>query len=336
MKYKAILIFIVSISVLIRYNNWLNATQELNNLNSATKKFTIFIHGTRMIRYFPLNLSSNMKVFDTLLSTPHLGLHHYSSVNEPNNQIKIAKTLHAADPTMFPLDTFYFFGWSGKLSVTERRIEAKKLAHEIDTIIIKPFKEKYGIDPEITIITHSHGGNIALNLGREKNSSLIIDALIMLACPVQHETKKYINNSVFKTIYSFYSDNDSLQVLDPQFLGSIGHGVIKAFIKKSTKPLKKIWQKMKWPFLSSSRKFTEKTSLYQIKMGWEDTSEWSESDLDIYGPLHYLGKKMTLLWKKKRRGFYHIEFLMPRFFKELPVILKKISNEKTDFTFFIA
>ena len=236
-----------------------------------SKKITILIHGTRMMRSFPFSLSSSLKTFDANLSTPLMGLHHYTEVHEANNQVTIAKILHKTSPILFPLETFYFYGWSGQLSLSERRKEAKNLALQIQSLIVEPYKTKYGITPEITIITHSHGGNLVLNLAREKNLPFSIDTLIMLACPVQHETTKFIISPVFKTIYSLYSHNDILQVLDPQFIGTINHGVIKAFTKKSTSPLKRMWGKINMAFLFITS-FYQNSITLSNKYGLETTS----------------------------------------------------------------
>ncbi|MFA6263599.1 MAG: hypothetical protein WCW33_03465 [Candidatus Babeliales bacterium] len=57
---------------------------------------------------------------------------------------------------------FYAFGWSGLLSQTNRRSDAIRfynaLCAEVDRL------RHQGIHPKIRIITHSHGGNLALNL----------------------------------------------------------------------------------------------------------------------------------------------------------------------------
>jgi hypothetical protein len=57
---------------------------------------------------------------------------------------------------------FYAFGWSGLLSQTNRRSEAirfyNSLCAEVDHL------KQRGIHPKIRIITHSHGGNLALNI----------------------------------------------------------------------------------------------------------------------------------------------------------------------------
>lgn len=58
---------------------------------------------------------------------------------------------------------YYLFGWSGLLSQESRRQEALRLLNLLSEEVQK-FKDQK-IDPKITLICHSHGGNVALNLG---------------------------------------------------------------------------------------------------------------------------------------------------------------------------
>ena len=55
---------------------------------------------------------------------------------------------------------YYAFGWSGLLSQSRRRKESVRfLNEEVEKL------RKNGITPKITILCHSHGGNVALNMG---------------------------------------------------------------------------------------------------------------------------------------------------------------------------
>ncbi len=57
---------------------------------------------------------------------------------------------------------FYLFGWSGYLSQKRRRSEAIRLYNQLAEEI-QLFKNN-GINPKIRILSHSHGGNLVLNL----------------------------------------------------------------------------------------------------------------------------------------------------------------------------
>jgi len=56
---------------------------------------------------------------------------------------------------------YYVFGWSGLLSQHKRRQEAIRFLNALSEQIAR-FKEN-GINPKITILAHSHGGNLVLN-----------------------------------------------------------------------------------------------------------------------------------------------------------------------------
>lgn len=57
---------------------------------------------------------------------------------------------------------YYLFGWTGVLSQKRRRIEAMRffnqLSEEVDMF------RQLGFNPKIRLLTHSHGGNLCLNL----------------------------------------------------------------------------------------------------------------------------------------------------------------------------
>ena len=175
-----------------------------NQINE--QKVTIWVHGTCLFPRLFLNKSFN--------SDP--GLTKAQSVT-PNYYLKtIAESISVGAPMDYPFEAFYIFGWSGGMNNRERKEAAKNLYLSIIEIF-ECYKLQNKI-PKITIITHSHGGNVALNLAKlnKNNNNVFIEKLIMLACPVQNKTKENVKNPFFKKIYSFYSTMDFLQVLDPQ------------------------------------------------------------------------------------------------------------------------
>ncbi|MBT3828106.1 hypothetical protein HOL34_00305 [bacterium] len=110
---------------------------------------------------------------------------------------------------------YYTFGWNGQLSSSAREQEAYYLYEEL--IRIKEQAAFNGYDLSINLITHSHGGNVALYLAKweeEQHQGLCINALHMFGCPIQSETVDYIGNSIFKTILNYYSDFDMVQSND--------------------------------------------------------------------------------------------------------------------------
>lgn len=174
----------------------------------ADKPLTIWIHGT---------------IFKPTIIHAHFsfrlpGLKPARDYKPHHHKRQIAELFCKNDSDQYQLDNFYFFGWSGKLSFTEREKASKNLFNAILELTQK-YEELHKKRPEIRIIAHSHGGNVALNLAQfNELEQLVIDELILLACPVQENTKHFINANCFKKIYAFYSRSDLLQVIDPQGL----------------------------------------------------------------------------------------------------------------------
>lgn len=181
---------------------------------SQAPRITIWIHGTKSLG----------PVSNYFHGCPQAGLMHISNVPNVYRIAGVIKALAKADPFRFPLEHCHLFGWSGDLNFEGRKKEAKKL-YDALKLLSANYKDKYGIVPAITLITHSHGGNVALNLVNVKDATntLIIDKAILLACPVQHETKELVKDPMFKQLFSFYSTSDLLQVIDPQGLYCTEH-----------------------------------------------------------------------------------------------------------------
>ena len=165
------------------------------------ENITVSVHGT---------LPPVVRNFVKALESPH-GL--CPLADRPNAFVlsRMGYVLHESDPKMFPVETFYLYGWSGKLSFDERKNEAEKLYQALKKLTGK-----------ITLIGHSHGGNVIFNLAKivEKHNDkdFKINKLILLATPVQEVYVNFANSPVFEEIISLYSTADSIQVLDPQGL----------------------------------------------------------------------------------------------------------------------
>ena len=200
--------------------------------NSITKTqyshppITIFIHGTHLIR---------RTIFHSVFNN-QTSLLPASNLDPQQSLYKRLFTLSHSDPERFPMETAYVFGWSGKLSSYERESAAKQL-HEDLLLLINSYQKQYNAYPIMNIVAHSHGCNIALNLAKFDSASdtkIIIESLVLLACPVQEETMDYITNSMFNRIYAMYSSLDMVQILAPQvirqtFFDAEGNKIIKKY-----------------------------------------------------------------------------------------------------------
>ncbi len=243
---------------------------------------TIWIHGTRFIR---------RPIFDTFFKgTPSLKLAQDLAHDYYLNQI--AKTLNKTAPEVFPMETFYLFGWSGKMRTYIREEAAEILYKEIQRIVGE-YQKQYSCYPEIRIIGHSHGGSVALYLAKLKKSTdqpIRIKELILLACPVQECTKKYVEDPTFEHTYALYSTLDVVQVLAPQ--------VVYNVYKTKRGHLR---TELKWNFLSG-RCFDHHSKLSQVKI------------------------------KVNGRALFHSEFSRPKFVSLLPHILHVVNSWHVDYT----
>jgi hypothetical protein len=162
---------------------------------------TIFIHGTK---------ESIISKLVHKLDYPY-GVVQASTVQANSVLARIGQTLSKVCPEQFALDTFYFYGWHGRLTFPSRTHAAERLYN-----VIKNHKG------HLTIMAHSHGCNVALYLAalaeKEQNSSFKVDRLILLAAPVQIITKHLVHSPIFKEVYTFYSTADFMQIGDPQGL----------------------------------------------------------------------------------------------------------------------
>ncbi|MGB8467911.1 MAG: hypothetical protein WCE21_02815 [Candidatus Babeliales bacterium] len=182
---------------------------------------TIWVHGSKIF------FSKIMTRFS--FSPP--GISHAQDLDPKYHHRTIANTLSKACPALFPAEHFYLFGWSGKLDFQTRKKEALVLYEQIAQLV-RATQQKYAVAPYVRIITHSHGGNVALNMALycNKDSDFVIDELILLACPVQEETKNLVHAPCFKKVISLFSRIDSMQVMDPQ--GMYAHMRVQKDSKK--------------------------------------------------------------------------------------------------------
>lgn len=179
---------------------------------------TVWIHGTRLFKLLAHPIDEYVH------AAPPTGLHLATSLSHKHRLLAVAKALATVAPDRFALDHFYVFGWSGNLSFADRETAAQKLYSELKELVAR-YHVQHGITPRIRLITHSHGGNVALNLAKIQNPAdgITIAQAILLASPVQKETASYANDPFFEKVYALYSTMDNLQVMDPQGMYKTAH-----------------------------------------------------------------------------------------------------------------
>ena len=247
---------------------------------------TIYIHGT-----LPPKPLMRLAVMHNFFYCPQ-GLSIVHSLDTKYHIPQFIDILCSTDDQQFEKEHFYIFGWNGRLRFHERKKAAHELYNQIKTL--KGQYEIQGYVPIFKIITHSHGGNVALYLAplneEARDTSLTIDELILLACPVQVETEQYVNESIFNRVFSLHSHHDILQVLDPQgvhiFLESLKYKGLE-FTLKHLKRLGPIF---------SSRHFIAAPHVVQLNV------------------------------RHPGRELFHIEFLFPKTIAALPSLLHMMKN----------
>jgi hypothetical protein len=247
----------------------------VKSLAEKKRTVTVWVHGTRLSKFVLQNFFRSIP-----------GMQSPLAYNKSNNQFDIAMALFAGDSAQFPLDDMRMFGWSGALN-HQARVQAAHDLYDALLALSKEYKEKYGFEPKFKILTHSHGGNVALRLAQEAKNhqkKLVIDQLIMLACPVQRSTMNYTHDTMFKRIISIYSSNDLIQVIDPQGLYEVNNSMHE---KKNVKIPESFFSK---------RCFPPQANMLQIKA------------------------------KRHGHGLTHINFIQSAFLKVLPHFLTHSNN----------
>jgi hypothetical protein len=174
--------------------------------NSSQPRLTVWVHGTTIRAVVPVKIAGfhlESKLFS------------FKELRPGSLAYRRALALHQGDSQVFDLDHLYLFRWNGMLNYQERQKAAQSLYIELQQKIAD-IKQQTGQEPLITIIAHSHGGNIILNLAdlnAKSSSKLVIHNLILLACPVQNKTAHWIGHETFEKVYVFYSKADWIQRL---------------------------------------------------------------------------------------------------------------------------
>jgi hypothetical protein len=293
------------------------------------KPITVWVHGSRTSGSYAQRFSKGFHDLQHRLFHCPDGMHCALELDNSLYMRHMAQTLSNANPEMFPFSSFYLFGWSGALDPQERRQAGIALYQELKRLIA--YNKQQGINSPITLITHSHGGNVVLNMVHAYNHDpepLEIDTAVFLACPVQHETREYATSPLFNHIYSLHSHADIMQCIDPQKMHPLIKAIRSAIAQKSFKPFQGIWTKMfgnKQP-LFSERHFPTHANIRQASITWQRLRPWNNEEIALFAPYEKHAKRIAwILAKYKALG--HLDFLMPRFLNQLPTLLHTLQSE---------
>ena len=286
---------------------------------------TIFVHGTQMYALFK---DIDMRSMVPAVTQTPPGLISAKSLPENHLIRTLFDALSNTNNQQFPFDGMYAFGWSGDIQVTERMSAAKMLFNLIRALT-QAYEELHESVPEITLITHSHGGNVVLHLTEYcENLPFSIKYALLLACPVQERTAAYPSHPLFQSLYSLHSHDDRFQIIDQDSL-QLPRELIEKWQKDETINPKEFIQAIrnnKWQ-LGSGRHFATQNNLIQASLSWESEPTNQSSNVDkglIFERAFY---KTTHPFSLTKRGVLHTEFTTPEFFKQIPYIIQNLNAE---------
>lgn len=204
-----LLVVVVLVIMGCQWRRAVNVDQKKASHSTEVPTIAVFVHGTRLFPKFALqeqhfSASGMVKISD--LDQSYKTMH------------MIANDLSCLAPKRFCYDLFYAFGWEGELNFDARR-ETAKVLYDVLNQLVDDYEKKNGVRPHLLLIAHSHGCNVVLSLAAVKvpNNRLTTD-IILLACPVQDETKELIADPMFGKRYALCSQGDMVQIIDPQGL----------------------------------------------------------------------------------------------------------------------
>ena len=153
---------------------------------------------------------------------------------------KLLKLLIDNGPDRFCSETFISLDGQERFHLKNGNVAARQLYQELKELR-EDYKKKYGKEPVIRILAHSHGGNVALLLERVKDkddTTFAIDELILLAVPVQTHTMYYTHAPYSKKYIHFIQClmHFKLPILkDYKYANPVHH----SFLSVNSLPMKK-------------------------------------------------------------------------------------------------
>ena len=282
---------------------------------SGAPPITIWVHGTRFFHH---------RMFREFFHCPN-GLTKIATLEQHHYWRHVLNALSAGNPQQYPLKTCYLFGWPGRLSFIQREEYAQLLYAQLRDVIAD-YKQQYKCTPYIQVIAHSHGGNVVLNLANTKKAEdqdMIINKLILMACPVQAKTKNLIKDPMFKQVYVLYSHLDMIQVMDPQGLYKRKQETPTSFFSKRRFPLKENVLQIKMRHNRHAVLHTEFSSpafVYYLPRIIKEIDEWHKNELCNFNPTSETRLMLTVYTNGKKvepapRQFYRIKSRGKRFLK---------------------
>lgn len=292
------------------------------------KRVTVWVHGTRGNAFLPLGISRTMTETEHTFCYCPPGFHPVQLVDQSLHQRKLVDLLNATDPDQFPAQHSYLFGWSGLANNKDRRLAAQELYKELYALSER-YRLAYGVPPHITLIAHSHGGNVVLNLARfaDQQSPFIIAQAILLGTPVQKETATLAEHDIFSTVYLLHSHVDIFQVIDAQKVQMLRSDIAQWWSQKEWATCKNLLSNLWHVPLFSQRHLAPHKKVVQANITWSDVAPWTDQDFIYFGYYeNFMRWFVPKCAQQMGRGILHTEFILPLFIKRFPALLKNLSQ----------
>ena len=285
---------------------------------------TIFVHGTQ---FHTLVKDADLSdLFPPDTQTP-AGLHTAAELSDEHKIKKMMYALSHTDGTQFPFEGIYTFGWPGNNLVSVR----EKAGAEFITLLkalAQEYEALHNAPATITIITHSHGGNVLLHGIQHAQEPIAIARAILLACPVQEVTKEFIKSPTLQRIYSFHSHTEFPQMADPQVIQPIRELIEKKTVHPDA--LKEAWRRIKKMPLFSEQHFAPQDNLIQAEICWNnppDPSLFNDPSILAEHTLYSIKNMFNPFALIEKRGLFHSEFTTSLFMDQLPFLIKQADSE---------
>lgn len=292
---------------------------------SQPAPITIFVHGTQIHALFK---DIDVRSFFPGVTQSPAGLSPIAQLPEKHIIRKSLTALSVAQPKKFPLAGMYTFGWSGGIEVSERCNAAKKLFGLLQALS-QEYNALHQASPEITLITHSHGGNVVLHMADHSiDPAPSIKRVILLACPVQERTQSYTQSPLFEKMYSLHSHHDQFQIMDQGSL-QIPRTIIDTWKKNKKINISELIEALKtvsWKF-GSGRHFGTQRNLIQATLDWAIPPLHKPEEVDRGLFIELALYKATHPFSYHKRGLLHTEFTTPSFFEQIPSIIQSLDEK---------
>ncbi len=284
---------------------------------------TVFVHGTQ---FHTLVQDADLSGFFPPDTQTPAGLHAATELPDEHKIKKIMYALSRNDNIQFPFEGIYAFGWSGENLVSVREKAGaecigllKALAQEYESLHHAP--------AEITVITHSHGGNVLLHGIQHAQEPLAIARAVLLACPVQEATKEFIKKPALQQVYSFHSHTEFTQIADPQVMQPVRELIEKKTVHPTA--LKEALRRIRKMPLLSEQHFPPQQNLIQAEICWNsapDSTLFKDRSILVEYTLYNLKNMFNPFALIKKRGLFHSEFTTNLFMAQLPLLIKQADS----------